>query len=189
LTRNTVLLIGIGLAAVGCTNPNQSNAFFPLDGTKKVTYEVKTGFLKFVEAFTFEPLKTSPATGRFVVKSGLGNSVFFWNNRVLYTIQTPRTFFDEPVPILSILDGTLSTDSAILKAGRKLPVRISTESKAETLQIANRSVPVRYSIVTLKSNTDEVQLKTWFQSGIGIVRQEQRMNGELDYSLQLLSED
>lgn len=119
----------------------------------------------------------------------LGTSAYAWKGGRL-VMQNLATGRAEPaIPLLDLgsKDQPIRWKGKVTSLGRLLPAEAILTQTSEKTKIGTRTWDTLRSTVELKMGGKRLELVTWFVQGIGIVRQEQRSDGEFVLSLEHLS--
>jgi len=179
------LAAGIGALAVGCGSHTD---LMPLEVGKTWNYVTRAGFNTFVEPVKVtRELAVAGAQGYELV-GPLGASRLAWKGDTLYAFQTANARFIPAVPLLvpgrkeMVWRGRMESNGVIV------PATAHVSHSEEKIKIGGREIPTTLSTVIVQIPDKGIELKTWFQSGVGIVQQEQRTNRVLDVQTQFLYE-
>lgn len=127
----------------------------------------------------------------YLLASESGNTKMAWSRNSLVVSQIGGIEFYPPLTLLKPLEGKTSwTYTGTIKtpfAEESSRIRISQEP-AE-LTIGGISHPTILVTLTMFFQNQNIEWKTWFAEGRGILRQEQRNNGRFALSLELIRED
>ncbi len=122
----------------------------------------------------------------YELSGNLGAAHLGWSHGRLISDQMSEVRFVPPLPILAPGDKLLEWRGWVLSGDVREPAKASVTHAAARLEKGGRPVETVVSQVDLKISNRSVQLLTWFQAGVGIVRQEQRTNGRMDLMLEFL---
>lgn len=188
LRRVSPFCILAAWVALGCGRGGE--ALFPLDTGNQWLYNARYGSVTAVE--TIKVSGTTPVDGQnaTVLEGPLGRSVLFWNGDALYASQLPGTRFEPPLPLATALEANgppRKWQGLLTTAFGSQSAVASLECKRESLELAGQKVRALKATLDMTTSKGTLQLTTWFLEGRGPVRQEQRADGRLERSLELLS--
>ena len=106
------------------------------------------------------------------IASDMGTSRLGWKGDDLLASELAGTVYSPPVPLLA--DGPRSWKGVVTTAGQKTAGSATLVRSAESLDVGGKSYESIKTVLTLDCGGETVQLTTWFFSGLGILRQEQR---------------
>ncbi|MEI7576070.1 MAG: hypothetical protein WCK51_04195 [Armatimonadota bacterium] len=181
---------------VGCSG-GDSSQFMPLAKGKEWGYEVRAGFQRNISTLrVVEPSAVGSVKGWRLVGS-LGESRMAWKDSKLVVSEFSNCRFSVPVPILDTAKipaksksqgdafsqahtwkGKMESFGVIRPCGATLRQR---QTKLE----GNKADLVQ-TILELSVGGATMEIRTWFERGKGIVKQEQRTNGNLVVAMDLL---
>jgi hypothetical protein len=189
------LLLGL-LTLVGCQRP--STAPMPLAEGARWNYAVFVPPQRYFDELKVgEPISVAGTNG-FEVSSNMGVARLGWKNGILYASQTANARFE---PALPLYTPTIRPKAEPGKSEPDENYRGTLTAGGETIRVTGRvfreeklqaitANGVEYKAIlceaALVGGGRRFNLKTWFVNGIGIVQQEQRINGRLLVQLQML---
>ncbi len=156
----------------------------PLKIGGKWSYTLQGSFDKYVD--TLEVKKKVPV-GRsmgFQIEGGLGVSQFAWQGGELFASELGGQFFDPPLPLIS-KSGRWEGECRIAGSTHKATAQIENKMTEEILN--GKSTEALQSTITLLVKGKQRTTTIWFVSGMGILRQEQRLGDHREYRLDYLS--
>jgi hypothetical protein len=191
--------LGILLSACGQGGPS----YLPLVDEKEWSYSVRSNFQDNV--FTMKvgnKVSVGGVEGR-VMTGGLGEARFAWDKKRLISSMLANTSFIPPVPLLvedKIPEKKKTRDAEFvpveewsgtfesLGKTRKAKATLSQRRSILTLPSGDTNVVETVLKVQIEGAKDDVplELRTWFERGKGIVRQEQRTNRNLIVGIELI---
>jgi hypothetical protein len=117
----------------------------------------------------------------------MGTSVLSWSGSKLLAKDLPGTRFLPPVPILNT---NLESDTWGGTIRSVLGDQMGTASlthKEEDFKLSGSKSKSIKSMLKLEFGGKSRELTTWFISGVGVVRQEERVQGELIRTIEYVS--
>ena len=178
--RQYAVAVVFGLAAVGCVG--DAHSWMPLEEGNIWHMKVSSGLLTgFVEVKVNREAQVGPYSGWELV-SRMGASRLAWSEGTLYASELSGTRYSPPIPLLAELGenqsvrwkGTVTTGSIQVNGAATLVVKQTKE------KVGVRSHPAREATVTLAIGDSRHEIQTSFVRGVGIVRQEHRVDGALE---------
>ena len=123
------------------------------------------------------------------VSGELGATTYAWKGSQLVMQNLPTGRAEPALPLIDLVskDQMVKWKGKVTSLGRMLPAEATLSQTNEKTKIGTRTWDTLRSTVALKIGGKQVELVTWFVQGIGIVRQEQRSEGEFVLSLEHLS--
>jgi hypothetical protein len=177
-----------GLLLAGC---GQDDRLMPLRPDRTWTYSVRSGFQQFVEPIDVVREVAVAGTRGFELSGPLGTSRLGWRDGVLWAGQSANARFDPPLPLLANDFEPRTWEGHLEATGVLYPATASLEHEQTRVELGGRRVSAVRATVTLQFDDRAVTLQTWYQEGVGIVRQEQHSGAgaeaDLDVSLEILS--
>ena len=189
MKRLAILIPLVALGACGQGGPS----YMPLVDEKEWSYIEKSSFQENVtSAKVGKKVSVGGVEGR-VLTTELGESRLAWNKKRLVASMLANTTFIPPIPLLvedKIPEKKKSREEEFVPV-EELPVKFESLGKTRnakatlsqrrtTVQLATGETSVVETVlkVQLDGTKDNVvlELRTWFERGVGIVRQEQRTN-------------
>jgi hypothetical protein len=116
----------------------------------------------------------------------LGTAHLAWDGNRLVTDQMAQCRFVHPLPLLEAAQSK-PWQGWMLRGDKRYAFKAFTSQAPAKLDVMGMQANTICSSVELWSDKQHVEIKTWFESGVGIVRQEQRTNDRLDLTLELLA--
>ena len=187
--------IGLGLIA-GCGGGGDSQ-LMPLSKGKEWGYEVRAGFQRSISTLrVVEPSAVGSVRGWRLVGS-LGESRMAWKDTKLVVSEFANCRFSVPVPLLD----TAKIPAKSKSQGDSFAQAHTWKGKIESFGITRPADAVLrqrqtkldgnkadlvQTILELSVGEAKMEIRTWFERGKGIVKQEQRTNGNLVVAMDLL---
>jgi hypothetical protein len=167
---------------------SSGSSYMPSDIGTTWTYKVRTGFgaQHVVDTTITKRLSVTGAEG-FELSGPLGATRMAWKDGTLWAQNFGNA---QALPALPLLreDRQPSEWKGTIEAatGREnATARLTHES--EKLENAGRTISTIRTQLVLKHARSTTTLTTWFAEGIGIIRQEQRTDGEFELRLDHVS--
>ncbi|MFZ4507815.1 MAG: hypothetical protein ACOYON_08995 [Fimbriimonas sp.] len=168
---------------LGCKGPDQS--WMPMAVGKSWTYVVVIrGEFSRIDVRVERSIAVGDASG-FELRSSLGTSRFAWFGGKLITTELAGARVSPPLPILDPSAKEVSWTGYVNTLGKAEKAEATIKIEKTKLSDGLRTKDTLHSTVKVSLPGREVTLDTWFRSGVGIVRQEQRTGSDLDFSLNL----
>ncbi|MBS1720683.1 MAG: hypothetical protein JST35_09580 [Armatimonadetes bacterium] len=173
------------LVLVGC---NKADDRMPLAVGNTWSAHSRDSFRELVESIKVTRSISVAGVSGFELSGPLGVSRIAFRDGRLVADQLGITRFSPPIPLL--LPGpsaqTAWTGTVASPAGSE-----STEARLDQiedkLEIDGKKVNTTKTVLTFKIRGKDLELTTWFRAGIGIARQEQRLDGKLIVSFDTIS--
>lgn len=191
--QRTLVLSGLVLTATvmnGCsTAPNP----MPLEIGREWTYAVSAGFQKFVEPVRVVARVPVSKTEGYKLEGPLGTSHLAYEDGKLIASKFANSSFEPPLPLL---DTRLKNESkskswswtgSLRSFGYDRPASATISQSRAKVDIAGESIDAIRTDILIRSKSAQIEIRTWFRPGYGIVQQEQRTNRNLIVALQLIS--
>ncbi len=156
---------------VGCSKQPE---LMPMKIGSQTSYVVRYGLDSKVEPVkVVREVPIAGVTG-YELAGPLGVSRLAWKDGVLLAAATTNARFDPPIPLLAV-DGKDRTWSGTVESlGKKQAATATLVHKSEKIELISKKVDTTLSTLTLSLPKGTVELSSWFQSGVGLVQQEQR---------------
>jgi hypothetical protein len=123
----------------------------------------------------------------FELASDMGSSHFAWIGRNLVTDEMAGSRMSNPLPILTPISNNFLAWNGLINTGEKWePASAKIQTVKAKLDLHGASTDTVRSTVVITLPGREIDLKSWFKAGVGLVRQEQTTNGRLDLMLEFL---
>ena len=180
----TPLSLPIVLLLAGCGGGQRD--LMPLQVGKSWTYRVVSGLDSRVESVkVVRPVAVDGVEG-VEINGPLGISRLAWKSNSLVTESTGSLRFRPALPLLARNQSSQNWTGWVTWLGREIPATAQTTQKSKSLTLNSRSIESTESDVVLQLPSRAIHLTTWFESGVGIVRQEQHTGYTLDIGLELI---
>ena len=165
----------------------------PLVDEKEWQYSEMSSFQRNVPIIKIgKKISVGGVEGR-VLTGDLGESRLAWNNKRLVASMMANTMFNPPIPLLAedkIPDKKKSREEEFVPAvewsgsfeslGKTRKAKATLSQRRTTIQLTSGDTSVVETVLKVQIDgvKDDVplELRTWFERGVGIVRQEQRTN-------------
>jgi hypothetical protein len=175
------------LALVGIAGCGEGPSdLMPLSVGDSWVYLTRTGIKTYTQQLTVErPVAVGDVEG-YELAGDLGVAHLAWSHGRLITDQMVGTRFDPPLVLYAPTNKDIAWSGAVYSSDRKETATGTVGTGKEKLDLLGRTVETQYSTVWLRVGTRNVVLKTWFEPGTGIVRQEQKTDNRLDLVIEYL---
>lgn len=178
-------------------------SYLPLVDEKTWQYAVTSNFQNNVATIKVGPKVSVGGFGGRTLTSELGESRVAWDRHRLVASMMANTIFNPPIPLLvddKIPDKKKNREAEFVPVeewtgtfeslGKSRHAKATLSQRRSTLQMTVGEVNVVETVLKLQIDgmKDDVplELRTWFERGRGIVRQEQRTNRTLIVGLEFL---
>ncbi len=179
-------LVGLVLAA-GCGE--DVHEYFLLEPGKEWHYTARTAFLTYVEPIRVTRKVSVEGVEGYELSGPLGASRLAWKKGGLLLEQFPTGRFRPAITLVKPGEKADIKWEGILETnGATYPATGTIKQKEEKIQIRGRSILTLLSTVTVLTAGRKIELETWFERGVGPVRQQKRTNGAFNFSMELLSQ-
>jgi hypothetical protein len=169
----------------GC---GQKTDLMPLETGKSWTYITKAGFNTFVEPVKVVRRMPVAGTEGYELVGPLGSSRLAWKDGVLFASTTANARFMPALPLVYPGKEERKWQGRMESNGKTYDATARISLKQERLKVGGGEVGTTLSTILLQIPDTGIELKTWFQPGVGIVQQEQRINRVLKVHMQLLND-
>ena len=177
------LLVAFGVCVAGCAPFEQS--YFPVRTGQVWTYQVQSDFDTYVDDIKVVGSANVGAVKGWKLQGRMGTSCLGWSGDTLIASELGGRSFDPPLPVFS--RAPKSWKGTISVAGRRFPASAKITSQKTTEKLGGRSYEAWQTTVVMTGTGQTVQLDSWFVSGVGLLRQEQRTGTHRDRRLEYLS--
>ena len=160
----------------------------PLHEHHSWSYLVRSGLQNLPDKVTVTRSVAVGDVDGYELAGELGVSHLAWEKGQLVTDQMAGVRFTRPLPILAPNNDSVEWSGWADSGDHRDPAKATVTHASTKLEVLGRPVETIRSDVDLKIADRKLQLSTWFEPGVGIVRQDQRTNGRLDITLELLGE-
>jgi hypothetical protein len=168
---------------VGCAKQSD---LMPLKLGTSATYEVSYGLEKHVEPLTISrSLPVDGVTG-FELSGPMGVSRVAWHNGELRAAQTANAWFDPAIPILADDKKDRQWSGRVGVMGVKSLAKAVLTHKQDKLDMGSKAVEATLAELTITLPRGTIVVDSWFQPGVGLVRQEQRTADKLVVSMEMI---
>lgn len=161
----------------------------PLERGNRWVYTVRSGLAsQIVFAKIVEPIAIRGGSG-WQVEGPVGYSRLGWQNDRLVAEELAGTRVSPPLPILFAPPHPQAAKwtGILLSGGEAVSGTANISQIEDKFVLGSRKVDAIESTVSLQTGLQTIELKTWFAERIGIVRQEQRVDGRLVRRLEHVS--
>jgi hypothetical protein len=118
----------------------------------------------------------------------LGMSRMAWRNGRLISDSLPNTRISPPITLLAPgVKGKLLWTGAVEMLGRSFDAEATLVQVDDKVQLGARKYDSIKATLNIKMGTKNIELLTWYAPDMGPLRQEQRTDGVLNYSLEYLA--
>jgi hypothetical protein len=173
------------ILALGCGSENTE--MMPLAVGRTWSYRVDSGLQTEIKPVRVtRPVAIMDVEG-YELNGVLGVSLLAWRHGVLIQQSGANIRYEPPLPILYANRSHGDWKGSVSWFGRSEPASAEISQRPASINLGARQVSTTQSEVDLKLSTKTIRLITWFESGVGIVKQEQRTNDQLDYGLEMVA--
>lgn len=162
----------------------------PMDKESHWTYTVQLPFRNTVaEIKTAGHVPVGTQEG-WRLQGDQGAASLAWKGSRLIATELAGAQYDPPLPLLDVSlrkDATMSWSGTVVAGGKSQPGEAVISQEKDKRRVSGTEfscLRVRHEIKTAGKT---LELITWFTPNRGILRQEQRIDGELTHSLEWLS--
>ena len=152
---------------------------FPLNVGRTWSYMVDAGFgaTRVEEVKVLRKVAVDGVTG-YELGGDMGQSRLAWKNGILEAAQLPNATFNPPIPLVVAGKDTARQDwkGMIGTLGRGTPATAILIQEPYKEVDADRTVATTKTTLTIIAGPQKTQLITWFEKGVGPIKQEQRTN-------------
>ena len=175
---------GLGLvllAGLGCSGERQ---YLPLEPGTTWSYTVRTPLVTHVSDLTV----ASEVSGYREIRGSMGRSLIEWRDGALWARELSGTRFEPPIPLLrpGVPSWRASWRGRVEGPFPYTSATASLRQSEEELSQPTRKLPTIKCVLSLEIGPHLVELETWFARGVGIVRQEQRVDGRFALAMEHL---
>ncbi len=183
--RNWAILLVI-FATAGCA-PTAGN-YLPMAVGDTWSYQSRTGLnSSVVDLRVARKLPVGSGPG-FELVCQAGASRLAWRGDTLVASQLAGTFYSPPVPVFVPAGKTpVAWEGTVTQMGKSTQAKGAASVADSEAKAGSKTVPAKQVTLTIESGGTQTEVTTWFVNGLGIVRQEQRINGLLVNRLTYLS--
>ncbi len=177
------ILTGLLALCFGC---GSGDAYFPLEENREWKYLVSTPAGSSVARLrVIERVRVGLTTG-WKIEGNSGESRMAWSGGQLLVSDFSAMRFEPPIAILkpNEIEATWQWKGRTSSRGAHAAAQATGSQKRDRINLAGAERDCLLSVITLTFRDSKLELRTWFQSGIGIVRQEQHFDGRLSAALE-----
>jgi hypothetical protein len=175
------------LAMLCCVGCGPTHSWLPLDAGRSWFYIVNDSTKAEKKVYPVywkvgREVSVAGAAGNELT-SELGTIRLAWKGSTLYMAESPTVSFAPALPIFA--DDRKETPwKGVARWGtQRFDATARVTMTDDKIQQGTRDVAAKVSTVLISLPNRGVELKTWFVSGEGIAKQEQRINNVLTYDL------
>ncbi len=185
MKRSSLLVLPFALCC-GCSSNSE---WMPLEVGSSCTYRVRTTHYTYVEPVKVVRMAPVGEQMGYVTQSELGESRLGWQGGTLVAETLGHSHFVPPIPLCLSGEEEASKNwkGLIVINGKSVKAQARLECKPESLRWKGVNQSSRKADLIVEFSESKIEWTSWFVSGDGIVRQEQRTNGELDLSLEMIN--
>ncbi len=194
--REAKQVIGLASLLVLCGCGTKST-WLPMKVGKSWTYRVRAGLNHRIETVKIVRELTVAAAPGYELAGPSGSSRLAWKGRTLVAECTANGTYAPPLPLL-VADADLSHDVPLQVAtwhglmtvrGQPRDASGYLSEKMDVVDFGTRRVSALLATLTMDVDGAKgpVELKSWYQEGVGLIQQEQRTNKVRVVQLQLIS--
>ena len=185
----SLIVIPLAFLVSGCQRGSET--FMPMRPQRSWTYLVRNAKQSTVETMQVVRVDSVAHQSGFLLQGGGSETRLAWSKGILLAQELTNTWYSPPMPILD----TRTKKSILAWQGKiksplfEIDARASITTKPEILNVGGKRIPTLHSQITINvpSAHQLVTISTWFESRIGIVRQEERVNSIQTSAVELLS--
>ena len=186
-----ILLTLVAVLLVGCGSGDE---YMPMKVNKRWTYRVTAGFDRHTVPIRVVREVTVASTRGYELASTLGVSRIAWKGGRLVADSMVNAQFSPPIPLLipglelekNKVKTAASWHGRVYVLGRELPASAILTQQNDTVDSGTHKVSTILATLTVRLPSGVLELESWYQSGVGLVQQEQRTNGTRIVQLTLL---
>jgi hypothetical protein len=182
-----LVLLSLPLAlTAGCRSNDQE--LFPITASSHWNYLVRT-LNKTTDAVVYADRVAVGSTQGYELHGDLGCFHLAWIGGNLVTDQMAGARMLPPLPILTPASKRYLEWKGWIETGDKRePAKAKIFTDLARLPLNGNVVDTHRTLIAITLPDREINLTNWYQSGVGLVRQEQRTNGRLDLILDYLAQ-
>jgi hypothetical protein len=176
------VLIGLSAVLLGCG----ASSYMPLEKGREWKYLISTPSGSSVASMTVvEKIRVGLTMG-WKISGDKGENRLAWSGAELVASELSAAQFDPPITLLKANSEseTWHWEGVCRSRGFEAKATADCDQKADKIKIAGSDRVCLLSVLRLRFRDSIIELRTWFQSGVGVVRQEQRMDGKLMVALE-----
>ncbi len=172
----------------GCSNTD--HRYMPLSKDSQWTYTVQLGFRSTVaEVKTANRIPVGGGEG-WRLNGSQGSTSLAWTGSRLVASELSSTRYEPPLTLLDTSlrkDGQRQWDGTMTTAGKSVEAEIILTQSYEKRRVGGQDWNTIRARHEVSFEGKQMEIITWFAPNIGILRQEQRLDGKLTHSLEWLS--
>lgn len=184
-----IAALPLAIALAGCSAKDD---YFPLRVGAHWTLTVKEDkFATRVQEMRVTRQVPVALTMGYELDGPMGISRLAWRDGRLYAGELPSTRIYKPIPLLIPQDPTASVNWSgdVETLGVVKPAKATLKQRIESVDVGSKHVDaLRADLTVTMPNNKVVELDTWYAKGIGLVKQDERTNGNLDIHAELRGE-
>lgn len=169
--------------AFGCSGGSN---YMPLEEGREWKYLVSTpGGSSVARLKVEEQVRVGLTTG-WRISGNSGENRMAWKGGELIASELTATRFEPPIVILkpSTNESVWQWKGKIRSRGTDLDATAECSQKPDKVKVAGNERSCLLSTLRLTFGESTIELRSWFQSGVGVVRQEQHVDGRLTTALE-----
>lgn len=191
MKQATPLVIIAGL--LGCSSGDTS--YLPLSVGKEWGYEVKAGFQRSVATVKVTSRVAVGEVSGYRLMGSFGESRLAWKETKLICTEMANCRFTAPIPLLDTEKIPTDPKNEEFKLAQKWSAKVDSFGtqrqatatlKQRTTKLPGQSTKLVQTRLEILIGNSTMEIISWFEKGKGIVRQEQRTNGNLIVAAELL---
>ena len=185
MRRHCSLITGSALAAAlrlgGCDNTGN---YFPLELGSSATYRVR-GFRKDTTIVRVKRVISVAGVRGFELQGPNGVSQLAWRGGQLVANQLAGARFQPALPLLSPnnLSDPITWEGTLTFLESNERANATLKQVAATEMFSGRKVRVIKATLVLDTPKRQIELESEYAAGIGLIKQQQRTNGEFNLEL------
>ncbi|MEA2552317.1 MAG: hypothetical protein QOJ65_493 [Fimbriimonadaceae bacterium] len=174
-----------GMALAGCGGGKE----FPLSVGRSWSYMVRGTFASRVEEV--KVLRKVPVDGVMGYELGgtMGQSRLAWKDGVLVAQQLPNATFNPSIPLVVAGEEKARRDwkGLIGAFGKGTPATATLIQEQDPMTVTGKTIKTTRSTLTILTPERKIELITWFEPGVGPIKQEQRNNETLEVAFESIN--
>jgi hypothetical protein len=191
--RCLVLLAFAGITLGGCGGGEQSSPWFPLREGAKWTFDVQIGLIKRVETLDVDSRDSVAGQAGWRLRGPGGDSRVTWKQGTLVADELAGTRYMPAIPLLSprIAQRKKVTTPAesipwkgtIVVGARAMNATANLRVFHDDMIVLGKKDEVLRAELTVTVGNKARVVTTWYAQGIGVYRQEETLDGNMERSL------
>lgn len=172
------LFAGIALALGGCA---QRNDLMPLEVGTTWKYTVRSGMSSLLAKLTVVRQEPVAGVSGYELQSNLGNFRIAWKGDTLFAESLGGTRFSPALPLVKQTSARWggAWRGRISYFGRQTDGTASISQEAGSVSVGARKLTTVKVQTTMQVDGKKIELESHFSPGVGLVQQEQRVDGLL----------